>query len=589
MLIFAGRGRVADEEKAQWKCPVYFTESGCVDDVFFGEVIVPHIFTHCPGAKVLVYDAATCHLTGVAEQAIYLHGAYPLVIPGHLTQHLQACDIYLFSRVKAIQRRIVAELRGLDDGVYAKMSSREQRVVLSTVLTQALQLVVDRLDLADIFVKLGYWRPTVGSVRLTKLPDFQFTPPDDDAVAAAAEVLLRFAHKNDKVSRRHIATCADAVDNARATLEELKTLIEVPKAEAMKNSAKRIVSSSEGDQVVSRKLGRPKKEVPSDGKRQTTLTWRVPSTLPSSQVYQPIVSSQLLKAQVRRAPSEDVEWENPRDEAAGEGGKDDEEEAAFHQVLKKSRIEAVRRPLSTFVPTMRIEGPEPKTITPWLPLPGYKVKSIVCNGPMVNCEVTRKDFGALVNKGVEVCDVVVMSLLQGLLWTHSLLDYPTTGDEAPFKVWNCFFYDIFLKPDAMVRKRPKLLEAYATHYFPLNYANHWVALKYVKEKKDEGKGKLFLFQSLRDYRSEVLAPKITSFQQFLNCEEVTEVPCRQQVESECGLECVRNIMLDLNVDVELNRTAAAKFLLLYELAWARHMKEYATRTKQKSIDIEQSN
>jgi hypothetical protein len=98
---------------------------------------------------------------------------HPLVIDGHLTQYIQACDVMLFANQKNLHGKIVSELRYSHCKRFERLTSSETRVLMSSIVNSSFNLALAKVDIPLAFVRLGYWRPDVSTVSIPKLSPLQ--------------------------------------------------------------------------------------------------------------------------------------------------------------------------------------------------------------------------------------------------------------------------------------------------------------------------------------------------------------------------------------------------------------------------------
>jgi hypothetical protein len=105
-------------------------------------------------------------------------GLTTLTIPGKCTPVFQACDVYYFAAYRQTHNKFVSEaasVRGCP--AFQNLTASDKRALKSSIFAESAMHVWSRLDVQDVFSKLGYLRPTTESVKLRSLPTFKFQEP----------------------------------------------------------------------------------------------------------------------------------------------------------------------------------------------------------------------------------------------------------------------------------------------------------------------------------------------------------------------------------------------------------------------------
>ncbi len=197
ILIFKGAlGKAPTEDCAAGgrACLRLFAPKATMTSELMVRFILPHITAHNPKTRVLILDRATSHTTEAVEQSIRDCGIMMISIPAKCTSVLQALDVYYFNFYRRTHNRLVSEatnFRGCK--TYVGMTASEKRNLISTIIAEAAHLVRNRLNVEDIFTKLGYLKPSTESVKLRNLPQFVFEEPSEADYASFLERLRKIS------------------------------------------------------------------------------------------------------------------------------------------------------------------------------------------------------------------------------------------------------------------------------------------------------------------------------------------------------------------------------------------------------------
>ena len=162
---------------------LHFTDCANTTETFMIDVVLPHIKQHNPNVKLVIFDSATCHLTDKVFEAVRQKGLWYLAIPANATSFLQALDVYYFSKFRQTHGAIVdAVVQRNGKDMYSSLSSDDKRRLLVHIVTKTAECL--KVDVEEMFVRLGYINPTAESIRIPHMAEYTFTPPSDEWLRA---------------------------------------------------------------------------------------------------------------------------------------------------------------------------------------------------------------------------------------------------------------------------------------------------------------------------------------------------------------------------------------------------------------------
>jgi hypothetical protein len=178
ILLFKGAEGLVPSRSLDRECVSFFSPKACMTSSIMTKYVVPHIMRFNPKSSVLVLDSATSHTTESVVRSAHDAGLTTLTIPGKCTPVLQACDVYNFAAYRQTHNKFVSEaasVRGCP--AFQNLTASDKRALMSSIVAESAMYVWSRLDVQDVFSKLGYLRPTTESVKLRSLPTFKFQEP----------------------------------------------------------------------------------------------------------------------------------------------------------------------------------------------------------------------------------------------------------------------------------------------------------------------------------------------------------------------------------------------------------------------------
>jgi hypothetical protein len=147
------------------------------EDIFCN-VIFPHILHYAPHTRVLVFDSATSHVTDKVFESVKRHGLIVLVIPAKCTPILQALDVKYFMRYRFLHNKLIcAAIDRLGVKKFQQMTAAEKRAMLCVVVEASARLLSAEIPVEEIFLEMGYLKPSVETIKLQNFPEYKYSEP----------------------------------------------------------------------------------------------------------------------------------------------------------------------------------------------------------------------------------------------------------------------------------------------------------------------------------------------------------------------------------------------------------------------------
>jgi hypothetical protein len=124
------------------------------------------------GTVLLIWDSARQHLTQKMKDFFRKCNTLVCVIPAGLTAHTQIMDTVLFAHWRRIHQRLY------DNIALPPKTAAGRRVLLTSLVSQAMEQVMAQVDIMSFAQKTGYvgWAddPEGKRLRLRAFPDYRF-------------------------------------------------------------------------------------------------------------------------------------------------------------------------------------------------------------------------------------------------------------------------------------------------------------------------------------------------------------------------------------------------------------------------------
>lgn len=156
------------------------------------DLVIPTVKNNLGARKaVLVLDSARTHTTTAVLAKLKAAGILPCVIPGGMTQYLQAvdtdfCASYRRTRIKKFRSEF---------GDTPSLTAMEQRTATARLVLDAYQETLAEMDLGKTFTRLGYINRTNDSIAIRGMEGYTWKPVEGAQPEEKRELPVPTAHR----------------------------------------------------------------------------------------------------------------------------------------------------------------------------------------------------------------------------------------------------------------------------------------------------------------------------------------------------------------------------------------------------------